>query len=148
MNIETALGKIGAEIVSQDKLSDTSRRFMIRTGKSPEHLKAWQNTITEFLLHAAELSSKGKPPWTVDVSRYYFVKNGSKVKYMWRIIVSGDVDQGVAAFSGAIVRGMGSAVELKSFPIISPTANPKSGSYRGAHPQGTGEAVIAKEFAK
>jgi len=148
VKLEAALGKIGAEIISEESLGDETVRIMVRIGTSPAHVTAWRTAVTEYLLHAHEILSGGSPRWTADLSRSYFVVGGAKVKYAWRIIISGDVASGMDALSNAVVRGLGKAVELTSFPIIggATDADPASGRLKGAHALGTADSVISKEF--
>lgn len=146
MKIEAALAKVGVEIISEEPLGEGTVRYMLRAGTSPEHVAAWRNAITEYLIHADTVSDNA---WTADVSRAYFVVGGAKVKYAWRIIISGDVDLGSASLAGAITRSLMGGKELDSFPIVSKAVdgNAAEGRLRGAHPHGTGEAVVAKEFS-
>lgn len=142
MRLDQALNKIKIEVVSS-KTDGRKATMLFRVPKDSNN--PWGAAIQEFLLAATKL----KEGWETDVSQVYFVDEGSEtVRRLWRVVLEGNLKDGAAAFSQAIIRTLATSVEVTSMPLTGRVEY--GGGYKGAHNASSNmaAAVIAKEFTR
>lgn len=144
MNLYTALGKIGITIVKQRTPNKTSATLMLRV--PPASQKAWTEVVQEFLLSAEKQPTRATA-WTLDISRVYFLdKESQVVRYLWRVVLNGNVTLGIETLGMSLIRTISQGVEVTSMPLIG-RLEPTPGSTKGAHSIGTAGKIIASHFS-
>lgn len=142
--MKAALKRIGGEIVSEDKLSNGSVRVLLRIGKSKQHQEYWADAVERVLLHLVDPPpSTKKMNWGVDISRYYYAsKAEQKVKYLWRLVFTGDLDVGKNFVRSAIIESVSESSEVKSFPLsYVPSGGDPADGRRGVYPLSYGDGM-------
>ena len=133
MKLNQALKRVGA-VIAQEKIAEKNATVYLRV--DPDQGDRWVDTVTEFLLGA-----HGKA-FTADVSKYFFAAAGG-VKYLWRIVIEGDVAEALGLLGAAAMHvSVQHAPEITSFPLVGRieyTLDPLRGKLKGAH-QGPGES--------
>lgn len=128
MKLEDALMRIGASVVKSQIAAEKATLFL---RVSEERGALWVQALTAFLLGAQQ-----KKTWAPDVSKYFFVSNGS-IRYFWRIVITGPTEEALESFSrAALEAAMSNARELSSFPLVGRaeyTFDPARGLLKGAH---------------
>ncbi len=127
MQLSGALKKVGAVVV-KEKLAEGEATFYLRV--DPEAGAKWVDAISEFLLGA-----EGKS-FRVDVSKYFYADRG-EVKYLWRIVISGDTQLALQAFGAAALEArVRRAPEVTSMPLVGRVKypfDPAKGKLKGSH---------------
>lgn len=140
MRLDQALTRISAEVVTQ-RQDAGGATLMIRMRGD---LGAWADAIREVLLVQENLADKR---WSVDISRAYFLdKSSQTVRFLWRIILRGDVKEAAESFGMSIIRCLSEGVEVTSQPLVGRVSQ-KPGSTKGAHSLSVGPAVVASHFS-
>ena len=133
MRLDQILTRIGAAIVKTDNNPQKVVLF-IRSGRSQRQLAQWRTMVEEYLGAHASLTT---PKWGLDISRSYYITEAKAVKYLWRIILTGDVRNGAEAFSRAVIRSITvGGGEVTSMPLIGNTPyvfDPAKGKMKGGH---------------
>jgi hypothetical protein len=143
MRLDHALNRIGVEIVRQHSPDKKSATLMLRV--PTKAVNVWANVLQEFLL-AAEEQPEAALRWTVDVSRVYFLDKESKVlRYLWRVVLGGNVAGAAEILGLAVIRTLSDTVEVTSQPLVG-RVHTAPGSTKGAHDAGVAAGVIAKHF--
>lgn len=115
--ISTALrAKCGFETINVSA-TDTQARFIGRV--SPSQMGGWILVIHQLLSHAEQGA-----PWSIDISKQYFLKGG-RVVFGWRIIIQSPsieaaVPSLVAVIQGTPRTGGGETTEM---PLIGASVN-------------------------
>lgn len=110
MKLAVALGRVGASIV-KEQVTPTKATLFLRVAE--ERGSVWIEAMTALLVGAV----KKKDDWTLDVSKYFFVDNGS-VRYFWRIVINKNAQDGLDFFGRACLEAsLANAKELSSFPL-------------------------------
>lgn len=135
MSLKESMQRVGASIVKVESGKDKAVLYLRLEDGS---FDSWRSCIEELLLsQTAE--------WSADVSKYFFA-GGGVVKYLWRIIFSGDTKQGAAALARAAHRSRVQTVELGSQPLVGRKEypfDPLSGKIAGAYSEKQGNQLIA-----
>lgn len=103
----------------------------------------WNEVLREFLLASA------KKPWTVDISKWFYIQD-SDVRFLWRVVLSGDPRQGAEALGQAAMRAVQTSVEVVSQPLVGRRDypfDPANGKMMGAHDARTAGAALATAIA-
>lgn len=148
MELHAALARVGVRIVKAagttsegDAVVAPIYTLYLRVDEQQGH--KWVETITG-LLHSAKSNAK---KFTVDVSKYFYVQ-GEDVRYLWRVVLTGDTEfgQGVLA-SAAMQAAMAFAKEVTSIPLVGRRQyefNPAKGKFMGGYDYETGQVVVAQ----
>jgi len=123
MELEAAMAQIGAEVVKTEEKGTTFRVWC----RIPTKGSVWSTVLREVL-------SRSGAEWSVDVSKSYFVKDGS-IRFLWRLIFSGDVGAATAAVVQCLDRSQGER-EVTSMPLVGRVEyefDPARGKTKGAH---------------
>ena len=116
IGIKVALQRIGAELAKEvSKAGSTTLFVRAKDGDK------WQETLVELLQGAAEKASSDKEPdelkWKLDASKYFFVDQG-EVRYLWRLVLTGNAEEGVRYVASTAFRVATKGVkELDSYPL-------------------------------
>lgn len=141
MRLDVALNKIGVQIVRQHSPDKKSATLMMRVPASS--LGIWAKVVEEFLL-SAETVPTAELKWSADVSRVYFVdKESRSVRYLWRVVLSGNCAGAAETLGMAIIRSLSGTVEVTSQPLV---GRVEYQGTMGAHPTGAAQVVLAKHF--
>lgn len=141
MKLNHALNKIGVEIVKQHAPDATSATLMLRVPQKSMGL--WAQAVEEFLLGSLQQPS-GALAWTTDVSRAYFVDKGTQsVRYLWRIVLNGNVQGAAESLGMAAIRTLSSSIEVTSQPLVGRMSYEGT---KGAHSMGAAQALVAQNF--
>lgn len=134
MRLDQILLRIGAEIVKTDN-TPTKVVLFVRSGREQRQLQQWRKMIEEYLGAATN-----QPKWQLDISRSYYITAAKAVKYLWRIIITGDVRSGAEAFGQAVTRSVAVGVsQVTSMPLIGNVQypyDPANGKMKGGHDLG------------
>jgi hypothetical protein len=142
MRLDVVLGKIGAEIVKVEKHQGRVTIFL-RTGRKRADAARWKQVVEEMLLAASE---QRKVTWGVDISKAFFADRGA-VKYLWRVVLTGDVKQAAENFGNATMRSLSQGAEVTSMPLIGQVQyewDPANGKMKGGHSQGKARTAITQ----
>lgn len=147
MKLGAALGRVGATIVKEVKADDDSRStLLLRVAENKGD--QWVEAFTELMLQSA--AKKGV--WTIDVSKYFFTQGGT-VRYFWRIIINGKLQEAYELFGRiALEVSMRHTKEISSFPLVGRAEyvrDPARGLLKGAHVRSEGVPMdVAAHFAR
>lgn len=137
MKLNQALTRVGATI-AQEKIQEKAATVYLRV--DPDQGDKWTDTVTEFLV-----GSRGKS-FKIDVSKYFFEQHGG-VKYLWRIVVDGDVTAALSLLGACAMQvSMQHAPEVKSMPLIGRIEypfDPARGKLKGAHDVDASTALVS-----
>lgn len=147
MEADKALRKVGVHIKdSRTNEKKTSLTLYLRLDPNDlEAPKRWRKLLTRFLGY-----SKRAKAWQVDASKYFFPRNNDVV-FLWRLIITGKVDTALQKLSASALESLREGVQLTSMPIRrgkQASLDPSSGKTKGAHPFGSGSAVVSQAFTK
>jgi hypothetical protein len=135
------LKRVGATIV-KEKLGDAEATYYLRV--DPDQGAKWVDAVSAFLT-----GSSGKP-YSADISKYFYASQGS-VRYLWRIVLSGDVNSALTLFGACAVQAaMAHAPEITSIPLVGRIRypyDPARGKIKGAHEVDTAMGVIGAAAA-
>jgi hypothetical protein len=141
VQLAASLKRVGAVIV-KEKATDTEGTYYLRV--DPEQGAKWVDTVSGFLL-----GQQGKR-FTVDISKYFYVAQG-EVKYLWRIVLQGDVATGLVLLgASAITAAVAHAPEITSIPLVGRATyefNPAKGKLKGSHEVDTASSLVAQASA-
>jgi hypothetical protein len=132
MRLDQILKNIGAEIVKQET-SDGRTTLFVRAGKERLAAERWKAVIEELLLSC---SGQKTPSWSVDLSKAFFVTEAKAVRFLWRIIFTGNVKRGLESFGTSVMRSMSQGVEVTSMPLVGRVQyefDPALGKMKGGH---------------
>jgi hypothetical protein len=104
-------------------------------GRVPNALvKNWLIIVRQLLIRGAEA------PWSVDISKSYFLRSG-RVMFGWRLIFQGqDIAQHAVDMVSTITNSPRAKATIESQPLAGASANRNQqtpGSLRGAAPSGS-----------
>lgn len=143
MRLDHALNRIGVEIVRQHSTDKKSATLMLRVPQKSAQI--WTTVVQEFLL-ASEEQPEAALRWTTDVSRVYFLDKESKVlRYLWRVVLGGNVAGAAEILGLAVIRTLSDGIEVTSQPLVG-RARQEPGSTKGGHSIGAASNVLAKHF--
>jgi hypothetical protein len=139
MEYEPALKRIGV-VVTKQKLAAESLTLYLRV--DPQKGEHWVDTVTAFLLGA-----HGKP-YRVDLSKYFYADKAT-VKYLWRLIVTGENAQAALVLLAqcALETSVARTKQLDSFPLVGRIEypfDPARGKIKGAHDQQYGDHIVSQ----
>lgn len=136
MRLDQAFQKAGFEIVSADKTKDGSRlTFEVRVPLQGQVPGRWKLMLDEVLTLSETLQKKGNKKWEVDISKKFFSRNGV-VRYLWRIVMMGNLSSCQLVFVQSTLASLRSGVELTEVPLVGQenlTPDLKNGRVRGAY---------------
>ncbi len=148
MELVAALKRVGGTVVKQNVQMPSAERargagtFYVRV--DPEAGDKWVDFVTNVLVGA-----KNKE-YTVDISKYFYAEN-DQVKYLWRIVLTGNVAQGLAmAAASAIASSAQHAEEITSFPLVGRATyefDPLRGKIKGGHDYDVGVNILGLAMA-
>lgn len=142
MRLDQVLARIGVEIVKSEP-TKTKVVLFLRAGRKPQHIAQWKRTIEEYLSAEAEQREKS---WSCDISRSYYLAQAKAVKYLWRVIITGDVRTGAESFGQAALRSLSAGgAEVMSMPLVGQVNyefNPAEGKMKGGHPPDRARAAV------
>lgn len=146
MKLDQALKRAGVHIVRQQGGGDRAT-LILRVDSASFGL--WARILEEFLLAAKRPISV--EPWKTEVTRVYFVDDTDTVRYLWRIVLEGELAPAAEALNMAVVRATAQSVEVVSSPLYG-RVEPDPASFKGAYTLGSGgssegHARVAREFA-
>lgn len=142
MRLDHALTKIGVQIVRHHSPGPQSSTLMLRVPKGA--LPLWSRIVEDFLT-AAETIPSGQVAWTADVSRVYFLDKETKlVRYLWRVVLSGNCAGGAETLGMLAIRALSSTVELTSQPLV---GRVEYSGTKGAHSMAEAARVVAQSFS-
>jgi|GEM_PF-4248729 len=141
MKLDQALLKVGATIV---KVEQGETRVVLLMRIDQAKARYWTETVTEFLLAASE-----KPQgWSADASKYFFaVPASGVVKFLWRVILLGDVRAAAEALGRASQRVVQGTVEVMSQPLVGRKEyefDPARGKFKGPQPLDSAGSLIGQ----
>jgi hypothetical protein len=126
--------KVNFECVA-DSASDRQIRLIGRV--YPEHMPLWLNIIKQLLLQQEEA------PWSMDISKHYFLREG-EVRFGWRIILqAGDVAKHLDDVVSVILQTVEPRQEVREVPLYG-AGSYRQGLKKGRGAQPTGKAVVGK----
>ncbi len=141
MRLDQVLPRIGAQIVKHEAAEGRVVLF-IRVGRQPLQAGRWKQAVEELLLACDE---QKKVTWGVDLSKAFFVQSGA-VKYLWRLIFTGDVKKGAENFGSAVMRSLSVGGEVMSMPLVGQVQyefDPANGKMKGGHDPARAKKAIA-----
>lgn len=133
MELAAAMAQIGAEVVKTEEKGATLRVWCRIPTKGP----AWSAVLRNVLNRAGA-------EWQIDVSKVYFLKEGS-IRFLWRLIFSGDVEAAQAAVVQCLDQTQGER-EVTSMPLVGRVEypfDPANGKTKGATHVGENAAARA-----
>lgn len=136
MSLEKALDSVGATCV---KVEDKGKQRVLHLRIHADSTEMWAAMIGRYLPAIAE-----SPSCIVDLSKYFYAENGS-VKFLWRLVLAGDMKEAAEIFVKQARSLTQPVVELDSQPLvgrISYEHNPAAGKIKGAYAGGSGEALV------
>lgn len=142
MELGAALKRVGATIVKEKILDGVTggvgvATFYLRV--DPDQGDKWVEVISALLISGAERA------FTLDVSKYFYVAQGA-VKYLWRIIITGDTSAGMLLFgSCALTVSVEHAPEITSFPLVGRAKypfDPAKGKIKGSYEADSAVGII------
>lgn len=139
MRLDQAFKRAGFEIVSAQKEQGGKRLvFDVRVPLQGQVPNRWKLMIEEVLLTAEAFERKENTKWQVDISKRFYSKN-NVVRYLWRVVMSGDLSACQAVFVASVLASLRSGNELKEVPLVGNvdlTPDFKNGRVRGAYARG------------
>lgn len=136
MRLEEALGRVGAEVV-KSKADKTQAVVFLRV--ATEQGEKWVECV-----HSLLLGLEGKP-FTIDVSKYFFA-SGGEVKYLWRVVVDGDVTAALTFWAACCMQAhMNHVPEITSMPLVGRKKypfDPARGLIKGGHVMETAPGIL------
>lgn len=137
MQLKAVLKRVGGEIV-KEKITDTEVNLYLRI--DPEQGGKWVDAITEFLLSAENKK------FTADISKYFYAAGGG-VRYLWRVVLRGEANEGLELFGRAILTAsIPHTQELTSYPLVGRveyTRDIASGKLKGPHDANQAQQIVA-----
>jgi len=114
--LSVLLDRVGFSPQEQSPVT-TQYRVLARVPK--DKMKSWLVIMRN--MKAKELSS----PWTLDVSKLYFLDGHGKLVYGWRLILKAkDFDAAFQVITSIVKKAPGARVVLDSYPL---PGNPQEG---------------------
>lgn len=140
MRLDQAFKKAGFEIVSAQKDAQGGKRlvFDVRVPIQGQIPNRWKLMMEEVLITAEIFERKENVKWQVDISKRFFAKNNI-VRYLWRVVMSGDLAACQAVFVSSVLASLRSGNELKEVPLVGNvdlSPDLKNGRVRGAYTRG------------
>lgn len=136
MKIDQILKKIDVTLVRVEKSQDgRTLTLYLRINRSERTFQRWRAVVEEVLL-AADHNVAEKLGWKIDVSQYYYVSPEKVVRYLWRVILTGNVRAGAEALGQAILRVLSQGADVTSMPLVGRKQyafDPAAGKMKGAH---------------
>ncbi len=126
-----SLRHLGAAVVEVRKRSETNTQVLLRVG--PDRAAHWPEFIAELLSTDTEVA--------LDVSKVFF-KDAGTVKYLWRIVIAGDLEVGLRDIAAAANSVVGRHSQVDEVQLLGVT--PRNAF---AAKDGRAEALIAPHFA-
>lgn len=127
MQLSAVLKKVGATVV-KEKVADREATLYLRV--DPEQGAKWVDAVTTFLLGCET------KPFKADVSKYFYAERGA-VKYLWRMVVTGEVQEALQFFGAAAMESqIRHAPEITSMPLVGRKVypfDPARGMLKGSH---------------
>jgi hypothetical protein len=140
MTFDQALKRIGVTIV---KTENGQNKVILLLRVNPKQADLWNDTLTEYLLASADR----RVNWTTDVSKYFYpVPDQGVVKYLWRVILSGNPRAAAEAMGRAAQRAIAAGVEVTSQPLVGRREyefDPARGKIAGAHGVDSAATILA-----
>ena len=127
MQLAEALRRVGAQVV-KEKIEEEQATFFVRV--SIDQGLKWVDAISNFLFSARDAS------YTLDVSKYFY-PSGGEVKYLWRVVITGNVGDALASWAACCMQAhMAHVPEISSFPLVGRVKypfDPAKGLIKGGH---------------
>jgi hypothetical protein len=146
VKLDVVLKRLGATLVSADTKGQQTT-LLIRASRDRRDAARWKVVIEEVLLASTETRNKG---WSADVSKVFFAQDGA-VKYLWRIIVKGELRKGLEAFGNAAIRSLSTGSEVTSIGLVGRKQyefDPAAGKMKGAHDPKAARRAISVGLSK
>jgi hypothetical protein len=141
MQLAVVLKRIGAEVV-KESIKDTDATLYLRV--DPDQGEKWVEVVTAFLMGSQD------KPYTVDVSKYFFVSKGA-IRYLWRVVLTGEVTTALMLFgSCALEIAQSRVVQFDSFPLVGRATypfNPAKGQLKGGHDLQQSPGILSMAIA-
>ena len=151
MRVDQAFAKAGFQITEATKGKDQIT-FSVRVPTDPAIIaQRWSGMLAQILVVAEEVASKPTKKWEIDISKRFFAKHGG-VRWMWRIVMSGDVKACQAALTTATINSLRIGNEISQVPLVGQTSmepDPKNGKFKGSYPRNDDDrasAAVAAAF--
>lgn len=143
MRLDQLFSRLGATVVDVHK-KPKKVVLLLRLQTSPPGPERWK-TFVESLLdaeakHRRKAAQNDTPTWAVDISRVYFRSDTGTVRYLNRIVLTGDVRTASETVGGVIKQCLRVGVEVTSMPLVSQKTyelDPANGKLKGAHDTST-----------
>lgn len=139
MRVDQAFLRAGFEIV--DAKNDKEKKlltFDVRVPLQGMIPMRWKQTVEHILLTTDALEERHKLTWKIDISKRFYVKHGS-VRYLWRIVVNGDISGCQRAIVQAAISSMSVGAEVNEVRLVGQenlTPDLANGRVRGAYGRG------------
>ena len=126
-----SLRHLGAMVVEVRERSATNVQILLRVG--PERAAHWPEFIAELLSTESDVA--------LDVSKVFF-KDAGAVRYLWRVVISGDLEVGLRDIAAAASSVVGRHSQVDEVQLLG--VSPRNAF---AAKDGRAEALIAPHFA-
>lgn len=147
MRVDQAFTRAGFKIIDARK-TDTTFVIMVRLTMGAIYEQRWSAMITQVLLAAEEVASRGQN-WGCDISKRFYSRDGA-VRWNWRISLSGDLKSAQSVLTNATLDSLRVGVEISEVPLIGQVdTSPRPGSYKGTYTRDDNDrasAAVAAAF--
>lgn len=148
MQLNKILEKIGVTVVRVEKPSSgDSLRLFLRVGRDPRQFSQWKGVVEEFILAGEEnVAKKPDVGWACDISQAYYPTKEQTVRYLWRVIITGNRRVGAESFGQAVLRVVSQSAEVTEMPLVGRKEyafDPANGKMKGAHNSKSAAALIS-----
>jgi hypothetical protein len=141
MQLDAMLKKAGVTLVKVSENAGATT-LLLRIPKDGHHW--WARAVEQFLLLTADQPAALAVKWNSDVSRMYFVDKEAKVvRYLWRIVLSGNRAAAADALATSLVQSRSEMVEVTSAPLVG-RRDYSGKETMGAHSLGSQGSLIAR----
>jgi hypothetical protein len=129
MKLEHVLQRLGVVV----RHADNKNGIVTLLLRVPQNaLPTWVQGCEEFLLAAAEGVKKKKLKALPDISKSYFIGEGGRMLYLWRVVMPRDGAELAELWAMALQRTMAESVDVTEMPLVG--RREYTGETRGVYP--------------
>ncbi len=146
MDLVAILKKIDVTVVRHENpAGQNTLRLFLRINRDKIRFAQWRGVIEEYLLDAKTKAAKTNG-WNVDISQAYYVTDEEVVRYLWRVVISGNIRAGAEALGQAVLRVVSQSADVTEFPLVGRKKyafDPANGKMKGAHDLKSAQSIVA-----
>lgn len=143
MKLEDSLKRVGVTIVRQDPAAGGGAVLFLRVADQEK----WTSVLQGFLPTAEKNRNAG---WQADVSKNFFSRDGV-VRYLWRVVLSGDAEAAALALGKAALAAARSTTEIMEVQLVGRKEyefDPERGKIKGAHDMAAAPGILASAIGR